>query len=238
MFLAVAMCVASPLLAQRTTVPFIGCKSDGQLGPQKAPTGKSKVVSIPTKSAQRLAYYEMGFGVGVLAPRGWYCFGTYGSGGEALHVSPELIDGMKLFSQEWRGFAGPAIEIDHSYGGTSGRFTVAETIAEVFPAHQASLRSLVEEEVLSASDFPTGPFPADSLIYISNEVVEYETPAQADGLGTQSNLRKGDRPISGVAILVGKTPDLLRLSVRLPADLSDLTSVIIQQVERDASTHR
>jgi hypothetical protein len=36
-----------------------------------------------------------------------------------------------------------------------------------------------------------------------------------------------------VAILQGDTPDLLLLTVRLPPDMYDLTSHIIQQVERD-----
>ncbi len=65
-------------------------------------------------------------------------------------------------------------------------------------------------------------------------MVEYRTPAQTDGLGTQSWLPKSDRPIDGVAILVGEDPDLLLLSVRLPSESNALTKVIVDQVERDA----
>jgi hypothetical protein len=78
------------------------------------------------------------------------------------------------------------------------------------------------------------PYPKGALTYRSNTVVEYRTPAQTDGLGTHSWLKKNGSPIEGVAILVGPTPDLLLLSVRLPTELNGLTSVIIRQFERDA----
>src|ERR1700722_19088064 len=74
------------------SVPFVGCKSDGQVGPQDAPIGTAISMPITTKAAQMLAYYRTAEGVSVLAPRGWYCFGTYGSGGSALMASPQPID--------------------------------------------------------------------------------------------------------------------------------------------------
>jgi hypothetical protein len=76
------------------------------------------------------------------------------------------------------------------------------------------------------------------LTYKSNRVVEYETPAQTDGLGTQSWLKRNGRPIEGVAMLVGQTPDLLRLSVRLPPELNGLRGVIVHQVEHDELSDR
>jgi hypothetical protein len=48
-----------------------------------------------------------------------------------------------------------------------------------------------------------------------------------------SRLKANDDPIDGVAILEGKTPDLLMLRVRLPRELRTLTSIIIDQVERE-----
>ena len=42
------------------------------------------------------------------AQRGWYCFGYYGSGGDALFVSSQPIDATNVFSTQNR-FAGPAI---------------------------------------------------------------------------------------------------------------------------------
>jgi hypothetical protein len=39
-----------------------------------APTGKAKSVLISPQFAHQLAYYESAQGIGVLGPRGWYCF--------------------------------------------------------------------------------------------------------------------------------------------------------------------
>ncbi len=215
-------------------VPFVGCRADGQLGPVKAPNGKSVRLPIAPEAARRLAYYKSEQGFGVLAPRGWHCFGVYGSNGYALYVSPQQIAPANLFSSTWSGFTGPIIELRWESGDTSGRFGVARIIARVFPAHRAFVESVVQEGIEPASPFPSGPYPNDTLIYRSQEMVEYQTPANTDGLGTNSRLKKNANPISGVATLMGQTPDLLLLSVRLPPNLPDLTSVIVQQVERDA----
>jgi hypothetical protein len=216
-------------------VPFVGCKSDGQVGPLEAPQGKSKVVAITVEASRRLAYYKAEEGVGVLAPRGWYCFGTYGSGGSTLYIAPQPLGAAELFSDRWGGFAGPAIELNSEIGDTSGRFKVARTIARVFPAHKAFVRNVIAEGIEPASSFPFGPYPKDKLIYRSKEIVEYQTPAETDGFGTDSYLQKNASPISGVAILYGEELDLLFLSARLPVDSVDLTPAIVHQVERDAA---
>ena len=241
--IVVVVCADPLLLAQSKTtpaskapvrVPFVGCKSDGQVGPVKAPIGESKFVALTPDVSNRLAYYESAQKIAVLAPRGWYCFGTYGSNGESLFVSPQEFNTTDLFSANWSGFAGSVIQITREYGDTSGRFGVADAIARVFPTHKAFVDAIIKEGIEPASSFTSGPYPADKLVYKNKEVVEYETPAQKDGLGTNSRLRKNEAPISGVAILKGQTPDLLFLAARLPPDLTDLTSAIIQQVERDA----
>jgi hypothetical protein len=78
-------------------VPFVGCRSDGQTGPLDAPKRRSKSVLIAAKDAQNLAYYQSAQGIGVLAPRGWQCFGLYGSGGDTLYVTPSPIDRTSVF---------------------------------------------------------------------------------------------------------------------------------------------
>jgi hypothetical protein len=95
---------------------------------------------------------------------------------------------------------------------------------------------VIAEGLEPASDLPFGPYPNDKLVYKNNEMVEYETPAHADGLGTASRLQKNADPVRGAAILVEPETDLLSLSVRLPHEMDDLTSVIIQQVELKAAT--
>jgi hypothetical protein len=127
------------------------------------------------------------------------------------------------------------IELSLDDGGTSGRFGVAQTIARVFPAHRDFVRNVIAEGIEPASSFPFGPYPNDDLVYRSNEIVEYKTPAQKEGLGTSSGLQINAEPISGVAILIGEDTNLLKLSVRLSSYQTDLTSSIIHQVERDAA---
>jgi hypothetical protein len=214
-------------------VPYVGCKSDGQQGPVSAPIGVSKVVHIDAKVAQGLAYYESQKDFGVLAPRGWHCFGTYGSNGSSLYVSPEPIDPIKT-----NGFAGPLIQLSFSDGDTSGRYDVAKVIARVFPAHRKFVTNLVKddtEEGVESETFAYGAYPTDRLIYNGDAIVEYQTPAQTDGLGTDSRLLKDENPISGVAILTGENPDLLHLSLRLPPSQVDLTASIIHQLESDTA---
>jgi len=232
-----AQAVAAPRSPQvvGAEFPFVGCKSDGQVGPLDASTGKPMSLPIAVGAAQQLAYYKSESGPGVLAPRGWYCFGLYGSNGYSLYVSPHPIDGAKLLSGASSSFDGPAIEIAGSSGGTSGRFEVARIIARLFPAHRAFVESVIAEGIEPASEFPFGQYPKDKLTYRSSEIVEYQTPPNTDGLGTHSRLRKNADPISGVEILTGPETSLVLLAVRLAPNLTDLTPVIIRQVERDAA---
>jgi hypothetical protein len=224
--------------AQRTSnppssvVPFIGCPSDGQVGPIAAPTGHPKHVKLPSAIATRLAYYKGDDSVGVLAPRGWQCFSTYGSNGSSLFVAPQLPPHKSFFSGSWKGFSGSVIQISNVDGGTSGRFSVAQTIARVFPAHRAFAQQVLDEH-LGLDKLPSGPYPTDVLRYRSPEVVEYTTPPNTDGLGTKSWLLKNGTPITGVEILQTEEPNAVSLAVRLPADSTNLAPLIIQFAEQE-----
>lgn len=224
------------LAAEKSTVPFVGCPSNGQLGPQEAPEGANPSVPASAREAQQLAYYSSAQGISVLAPRGWYCFGMYGSGGVELLVSPQPIKPAADSVFPERGFSGPAIVLSYTSGDASGRFIVAETIARVFPSHRAFVTRVMELFDMPPASIPFGPYPTDTLTYKSEVVIEYKTPAQTEGLGTRSWLKKNDSRIHGAAILVGQTPDLLHLSVRLPADLTELASAIVRQVESEAES--
>lgn len=213
-------------------VPFVGCASDGQTGPLKAPKGRSLTLSIPQEAAKRLAYYLAAHGPGTLAPRGWHCFSTYGSGGTNLFVSPDPIDTKALLSPDWKGFSGPAIQISFVDGDTSGRFEVAKVIARVFPADKQFVQKVIAEGIEPASDFPFGPYTADKLNYRTPEWVEFETPANTQGLGTISRLRANASPICGEAFL--KDTELILLSARLPEEDRDLIPVIEDRVVKDA----
>jgi hypothetical protein len=214
-------------------VPFVGCASDGQVGPLKAPTGLPMAVTIPAETAHRLAYYKAENGFGVLAPRGWHCFSTYGSDGSNLFVSPDPIDTTNLFSPDWKGLRGQAVQVSVSSGGTSGRFAVARTIARIFPDFKAFAQQVIAEGIEPASSFPSGPYPQDKLRYVDRKTVEFETPANTKGLGTDSRLPIDASPIQGVAILFGSEMDLVQLSVRLSEKDRDLVRLIVARVESE-----
>jgi len=223
--------------SQRTavSVPFVGCASSGQLETSEAPRGTSKSVPISPRDAEALAYYESADGIGLLAPRGWYCEGVSGSGGFALFLSPRPIHHSL---SGWEGLEGTAIEINHMTSDASGRIEIAEVMARAFPVYRALAIRVLEEMDLP---IPPGPYPKDTLEYRGRTVVEYKTPAQTEGLGNLNSwLKKSDSPIVGAVILVvdppnliGGSPNLVRLSVRFPPDLARLTPTIIRYIERD-----
>ena len=126
------------------TVPFVGCKSDGQAGYRPPPRGKSLRFPISSEQANQLAFYQAADdGPGVLAPRGWHCYDVYGSNGGALYIAPQAITAGQ-YSGESGGFIGPAVEVQGEVGDTSGREAVARAIARVFPSHKAFVQQVIE----------------------------------------------------------------------------------------------
>jgi len=225
---------AATAAAVATTVPFVGCAQDGQGGPQPAPAGSPKTVVMDPAAAAKLAYYSAGSTGGVLAPRGWYCFGAYGSDGSQLFVAPMPIRSADVLSTTWNVGGGPAIQVSWHSGDTSGRFEVAKIIARVFPAHMAFAKKVIAEGIEAAGDFPTGAPATDKLTSHGDTVVEFETPANTQGLGTlDSRLTPAANPIDGVAILQGQTPDLAFLAVRLDPSMQALSPSIVRQLEAD-----
>jgi len=175
---------------------------------------------IPASAAGRLAYYKAGVALGVLAPRGWYCFATYGSGGERLMVSPLPIDGNAVLTDRFDGLRGPAVVVDERYGGASDPF-ISEVITRNFRARR-----------------PMRSYPGDRLHHKGNTVVEYRTLPRSEGLGTLTRgIAANDRPIDGVAMLLEHEEPLtlLLLAVRLPCELESLTRTIVAQVEARAA---
>jgi hypothetical protein len=233
-----ASAASAAAAAITTTVPFVGCASDGQVGPQAAPTGGPKSVTMDAAAAAKLAYYVMENGPGVLAPRGWSCAGIYGSDGATLIVAPQAVKPGDLLAQGgWSGAAGDAIQVTVASGDTSGRFQVAQAVMRLFPAHRAFAQSVVDEGVEPASDFPAGPYPSDKMTTRSGELVEFATPANTIGFGTDVNtntrLKPGADPVQGAVALIGGTPDLLFAVVRLSPDLQSLATPIVTQFEAD-----
>ena len=223
------------IAAPADSVPFVGCASDGQMGPVAPPalqTLQTGMLHVPPSQANRFLAYYASTNLGVLAPRGWHCAGVYGSNGAALFVTPEkrppetyLRQGIKL--------TGPAIQLSFAYGDTSGRFEVAGIAGRIFPAAHDFVQGVINEGLAPRNDFSFTPFPDDRLVRGGPTEVEFETPANRDGLGTYSLLARSDQPIAGVAILEPGEMNLVLLNVRLPPGLRRFSSAIVQNVERN-----
>jgi hypothetical protein len=207
----------SALIAQTVRVPFVGCASEDQVGPQEAPKGTDQLLQIKASAARRLAFYSSGGGFGVLAPRDWYCFALYGSSSSRLFVAPRVINANDLIP-----IAGSAIELNATEGGGSGTAFAAEVWARVFPSLRPLVQGLIDAGDLSAEAYPFSPYPGDKLIV--------QAAPRSEGLGTMGQFTANDDPIDGAAILQGQNPDLLMLRVRLPLKQRDLAPVIIQQL--------
>jgi hypothetical protein len=223
----------SNVKASFVSVPFVGCESDGQVGPEPAPEGPDKPVWLnAVANPERLAYYQSESSAGVLAPRGWHGFGTYGSMGSTIIVTPDPIKSY----DDLGAITGPFIKVVRRSGETSGRFEVAQVAARVFPTLREYAKGVIKENLYPEGDFPFGPYPRDKLTYLSDLVVEYETPPHCDGLGTEYGYASNGEPISGVAmILGGDSPYLEILTVRLMPDKNYLAPQIIKQFKRDES---
>jgi hypothetical protein len=211
-------------------VPFVGCESDGDDGIQPAPEGESKVVALDRKDAKRFAYYDSERSAGILAPRGWHGFGTYGLWGSRIIVTPNPL---KIDASDASDVDAAVCIKESRYDGLRlfGRWGVANVIARVFPTQREYLES-VSTDSHPASSYPVGPYPKDKLTYRSDLVVEFQTPPHCEGLG---ELTPNDQPIYGVAVLhpEGEGPTAVLLTVRLTPHNVYLASKIIQQFESD-----
>jgi len=230
------------------TVPFVGCRSGGQLGPIAAPKSSDKSITVPPNVAKRLAYYKAKWSPGILAPLGWNCLGINDHDSFTLLVTakspknnkskaksiPERIASLThLFSHRKSDITGPAILVSEYYGTTEGKLKVASFVARLFPEHKTFVQALIKQGTIAEKDLSYVPYPNDTLTYRGDRIVEYQTAPNSRGLGTEGLLKMEDSVIQGVAILTGETPDLVFLAMRLPADMDDLAPVIIQQTERD-----
>ncbi|MGD1036454.1 MAG: hypothetical protein ABR878_04520 [Roseiarcus sp.] len=225
---ACALPFAEAMAAEQ--VPFVGCAGDGQTGPVAAPAGAPKTVAIDAAAARQLAFYQAKDSFGVLAPRGWKCFYFYGSSGATLIVAPS----GNLQSAMDAPLSGSAVVATLDIGGTSGRFQVAKYSARLFAkVERAFIAGVIAEGIEPQANFPAGPYPADKTTYKNARLVEFETPADRDGLGTSDRLQKNSLPITGMAKLEDSPdgPNFFLLTVRLPANQAILAPAIVSQAE-------
>lgn len=215
----------------RYKAPLVSCESDGQEGLKFLPANAH--VRIPTIPAgSNLAFYTAWGTPGVLGPTGWHCAGFEGSSGGTLVLTPEEHRPSEfLFGKT--AIKGPVIEISLSFGGTSGRFSVARLASRLFPKAKPFIDEMASDDLIDKSTLPSGPYPTDHLSYHNDFVVEYMTPPHKNGIGTDSFLAQDNDPIRGVVLLAEKGDhDLIFLAARLPPAEADALQTIISDIRR------
>ena len=225
---------AAPPRETLASVPFVGCSSDGQVGPRPAPKQVRSTPKLESSIARKLVFYA-GQDLGVLAPRGWHCLELYGSSGSTLIVTPKQHD-QDLF--EWKNkIKTDAVELVLTLGGTSGRFEVADVGARLFPLTRPLVRRVRGEGIIPVK--PVEVTKGDRILSQSTTRVEFSTDAGSRGLGTRSRLGPTSDSITGALILVPNEDfDLVTLNVRLRSSQHQLASAIVHATETDRGNPR
>lgn len=213
LFITMAAPVSAGERSER--VPFVGCPADGQQGPQQPPNAH-RGPRLPAKQAS---------------------LALYGSSESILIVRPTKHKAAEFFTGHRLSIHGPAVQVDLSYGGTSGRYAVANAVARYFPTERDFVREVVEMDrqsgALSIEPLPSKPYPTDVITDRTNKSIRFMTPIHRQGEGTHSWLAPDNDPIEGIrALLKGSDgPDLYGVDVRLPPKLRDLTQVILSSAK-------
>jgi hypothetical protein len=230
--LLVGSCLLQAQYGTPVTVPFVGCETVGPMGSASAPGGTSMDVAINPALTDQLAFYQAQDGQGVLAPRGWHCVAMYGAGTVRLVVMPQ-IDRASAVAGKLQ-VSGSAVEVESAEGkgGGAGAVAVAALSARLFPVRQDWALQTLKDAGLPAV---AGPFPHDVLTYQNDVVVQFRTPANQDGFGTE-RFGRGAEPIDGVALLMDQ--DSVLVQVRFPEAMRKLTTSILKQVEQDVASRQ
>jgi hypothetical protein len=208
------------------TVPSVDCPENDQTGTAKAP--QSMMIALDQQLAAQIAYYSAAHGLGVYAPKSWYCRAWYGSSGSILLVTPQRIAPPYFPLPAIRG---SAVMIQSSSGATSGRFHVAIAASRLFSVVGGEFIERVKQEhLISDSSFDAKPYPDDQLQYLSDRLVEYTTPANRTGLGTEGMFEMSNLPVRGLTILNPETEanSLTEVRVRVPPALNSVAAAIVQ----------
>jgi hypothetical protein len=217
---------AIPEIQQR--VAAVGCPANDQMGPARLQTGESMPAPVEQRMAEQIAYYKAEHSPGVYAPKGWSCRAWYGSNGSVLVVTPKRIEPPYFPLPK---ITAPAVMIESSDGGTSGRFHVAIVAARLFPLVASEFITRVRQEhLISDSLFDAEPYPDDQLRYLSDRLVEYTTPPNRTGLGTDGMFEMSNLPVRGLTILNldVEVNSLTEVRVRVAADLNSVAEAIVQ----------
>ena len=226
--LAIVLVNGAHAQSHANTVPFVGCRADGQQGYVPPPKGQAKVVPAADIPLQGIAYYKGDDASGVFAPAGWRCRAWYGSSGGSLLVTAGPIDTTHFMPPK---VLGPAVEMIGLSAGTSGRYSVARFASRLFPGVLASLIAATKDlGIVPDSEFDPRHYARDSVRSLGRLGAEFTTPRGVNGLGTEGDLGPSQHPIHGVAVIAPDSaePDMTILRVRLGASMRVLEATVLR----------
>ncbi len=208
-------------------VAFVGCPADGQADHIEPPTGLPPKVTLDGLSPGQIAFYKGDLAPGAFAPAGWSCHSWYGSDGGTLLITPN-VPGSRSGSV-WPETSGPAVELELSDSGASGRFDVAKYGRLFFPTTAAPFIDAWKElfpEIVSEESLK--PFRQDSIRVLSGVLAEFQTAPNTNGLGTDRFLRASSDAIDGIAFLDKSQWNFVMLRVRLAEKSPELKASILR----------
>jgi hypothetical protein len=222
--LAAVSAVSAP---NQSRTPTINCVGNDQVDSSQTQKGASVPIPVEQSVADQMTYYKAEHGSGIFAPKGWYCRAWNGSNGSFLAVTPKPIPPPYF---PLPSIGGPAVTIATWDGESSGRVRVAVVASQLFSVAGGEFVARVRQEhLISDSAFEPESYPDDQLQYLSDRFVEYTTPANHTGLGTDGMLDMSNLPVRGLTILnlVDDANSLIEVRVRLPPNLASLTEPIL-----------
>jgi hypothetical protein len=126
--------------------------------------------------------------------------------------------------------------VAYEFGGTSGRWGVAEAIARYFPSYRGAIPKLTTGFINPR--WPRGPYPHDRLSHRSKTLVHFVTPPHTKGQGSVAfgNWGKSTRAVQGSVMLVKTAdgPDVRYVTIQLPDADNALAKVILTQAEESS----
>ncbi len=222
---AVAIVGSGPLVAAATitaaaipVVPVTRCTTVFGTSDTTTPWVPTQLpVSLPRRSASRVAFYSNGF-VTVLAPRGWSCAGVdAANGGRSLSVFPPGRADPLGADRPASDTAGVTVLVDYTGHGPG-----AQLVCSLFPRTRAAAlaRSII--------DCP-GPPPREAVERPTPDVALFRDPPGVAASGSPSGGRSA---ASGVAIFPQLNPEpssvpVAKATCTLPPATSGLCSAVI-----------
>jgi len=206
----------------------VACSPGDPTGKATRSTDRSMRIRVDQQAAAQLSYYNAADFPGVYGPKGWHCTIWNGSNGRILLVTPQRL-APPYFPLP--AITGPGVMIQTTEGDGSGRFHVAIVAAELFPVvGKEFIRRVREEHLISDSSFDAEHYPDDHVQYLSDRFVQYATPANRSGLGTEGIFDNSDLPVRGLTILnpEAQVISLTEVRIRLPSELNPVAETILR----------